>query len=262
MSRRRGPKGLQVGPGERYALLPREVAESASYNAQTDWSRTVLYGVLLQYHGHNNGFLGLTYPEAKLLGVHGQWKLYAGLRVLCDAALLVCSRRGRLLAGDKLPSLYAVTWKGIDELKTSDVIFDYGVSVSPIPSNAWAKWQKPLDWANHVKNIEKRARGRKATKNPYSPREVKAAPHVSSDCANSRTPYEVKERQFAAPHVVVASKTSASAAGVSAGLEGRIEKLMVMQPHLQNSDLAKILQTEVERVARVRERLTNGRHHP
>ena len=60
MSRRRDRKGLQVGRGERYALLLREVAESAAYNSLPDWARTVLMALLLQYTGKNNGGLALS----------------------------------------------------------------------------------------------------------------------------------------------------------------------------------------------------------
>lgn len=56
---------------------------------------------------------------------------------------------------------------------------------------------------------------------------------------------------------------SASAAsrvgGFCLDLDARIEKLVTVQPHLPNGDVAKILHTEAERVARVRERMSNGR---
>ena len=260
MSRRRGRKGLQVGPGERYALLPREVGESAPYNAQTDWSRTVLFALLPQYHGHNNGLLGLTFPEAKTLGVHAQWKLYAGLKLLCQSDLIVCTRRGRLQAGEKLPSLYAVTWKGIDEPKEG-VVYDFGINVSPIPSHRWAKWQKPDHWQKLVKNIERVARGRRPKENPYTPRDVEAAPHVMCDVGNSRASREAKETHLSAHHVVVASKTSAGGNAVSmvAGTVDRaIAHLIAQHSHLLDGDIARACDTDAMRVASIRARLADG----
>jgi hypothetical protein len=257
VSRRRGPRGLQVERGERYALLPRDVAEEPSYNAQTDWSRTVLTAVLLQYHGHNNGLLGLTFAQARPLGVSAQWKLYAGLRLLCDADLLKCTRRGELRAGEKLPSLYAITWKGIDE-PTEGIVYDSWISVSPIPCNAWAKWQKPANWQEHVKSVERRFRRGDRKENPVASREVTFTAHVRSGKAFSRSSSDVKEAAFPAPHVDVTSEISAPVPKIAGTVDRAIAGLLVKQPHLLDGDIARTCSTDALRVATVRARLADG----
>lgn len=165
MSRRRDRKGLQVARGERYALIPREVLESIPYCSLTDWARTVLVALLAQFNGFNNGMLALPFSQAKLLGVSHQWKLYAGLRLLVATDLIACTRQGRLEAGTKLPSLYAMTWRGIDEPKDG-LTYDAGRGACPLPSNAWARWAKPQDWRDYCRKVARENHGR--GKNPVS----------------------------------------------------------------------------------------------
>ena len=215
MSRRRDRKGLQVSRGERYALIPREVLESIAYLSLTDWARTVLVALLAQYNGANNGTLALPFSQAKLLGVSAQWKLYAGLRLLVAADLIVCTRQGRLEAGTKLPSMYAVTWRGIDEPKDG-VTYDAGRGPCPLPSNAWARWTKPQDWREHCRKVARENHGRK--KIPVSTTVGKGrSTTVGARGAKTAQPLWVKERASVAPSVVDTSKTLA----VGATAEGR-----------------------------------------
>lgn len=207
MSRRRDRKGLQVARGERYALLPREVLESVAYLALTDWARTVLIALLAQFNGMNNGTLALPFSQARTLGVSAQWKLYAGLRLLEAVELILCTRRGRLEGGTKLPSLYAVTWRGIDEPKEA-VIFDAGIGPCPIPSQRWARWEKPADWRDHCRKVARENHGRK--KNPVSTTVGKGrSTTVGAISAKAAQPRWVKETAVLAPSVVDTSKTSA-----------------------------------------------------
>ena len=210
MSRQR--KGIGVARGERYALLPREVAESPSYNALPDWARTVLFALLQQYHGLNNGLLAIPFSQAKLLGVSHQWKLYAGLRVLCDAELLICTRRGLLSGGRKLPSLYATTWKGIDD-PSGGVTYDGDINACPIPSHRWAKWQKPSDWALHVRTLARQNHGR-STKIPVSTtRGAGRSTTRGAITPQTAQPRVVLKTPFLAQPVVDTSKISAGVPG-------------------------------------------------
>jgi hypothetical protein len=156
---------LGVERGERYALLPREVLESAAWNALLDWARVGLFGIAVQYNGWNNGCLALPFSQAKLVGIHHQWKLYAGFRVLSECGLVVCTRRGRLEAGKKLPSLYAVTWQCINGAR-DDVIFDHGIATSKEPLHTWAKWKRPPNWIHWMRTVARENHGRE--KNPDS----------------------------------------------------------------------------------------------
>lgn len=160
MTPARRHKGLQMPHGERYALLPREVMESDAYRALPDSARTVLFGLLAQFHGRNNGQLALPWTQAEMLGISAQWKLYAGLKVLAAADLILCTRRGRLHAGRKLPSLYAVEWRAIDE-PPRGLSYDGTIRACPIPSHRWANWVKPAGWAERCRAIARTSRGRK-----------------------------------------------------------------------------------------------------
>jgi hypothetical protein len=164
-SKKRGSR-LHVTRGERYALIPEEVMEHDSYHAQPDWARSVLFALAARYNGNNNGDLSLPFSEAKRLGISAQWKLYAGLRLLEKAELIQCARRGRLERGTKLASLYALTWRGINECP--NVNFDAGISSCPIPSNAWVKWAKPDNWKQLVRSIAQANHG--VEKNPVAKR--------------------------------------------------------------------------------------------
>ena len=150
---------LGVKRGEHYALLPEELMASTAYCALPDWAKVVLFALASRFNGHNNGNLSLPWSEARHRGISAPWKLYAGLRVLEKTDLVHCTRRGRLERGMKIPSLYALTWRGIDNCER--IAFDEGVARSPIPSNAWAKWIKPPDWEQVFKQINRTARGRK-----------------------------------------------------------------------------------------------------
>jgi hypothetical protein len=211
---RRNRKGLRVARGERYALIPKEVIESVAYLALTDWARAVLIALLAQYDGSNNGMLALPFSQAKLLGISHQWKLYAGLRVLEASDIIVCTRRGHLQGGTKLPSFYGVTWRGLDEPKDG-ASYDGTIGACPIPSHAWAKWNKPENWDEQVRAIMRRVRGKSEQicpfpkKTPHTPRGVQAAHPVSSGKRKSRSPRGVKETPILAHPVVVTSKTLA-----------------------------------------------------
>ena len=159
---------LGVKRSERYALVPEEVMRSAAYAALPDFAKPTLFALACQYNGHNNGNLSLPYREAKALGVSAQWKLYAGLRLCEWTDLVVCSRRGKLDRGTKLPSLFAFTWRGVDDTGTA---YDHGTSVCPIPSHTWVQWLRPDDWQQRVQSVQRQMRGgsRYATETPHIP---------------------------------------------------------------------------------------------
>ncbi|MBX5463816.1 MAG: hypothetical protein IRZ28_22350, partial [Steroidobacteraceae bacterium] len=207
MSKRRHHSSrLGVSRGERYALLPAEILESDAWTALPDYAARTLIALLPEYHGHNNGCLGLTASQARKRGLH-HWKLYGGLKVLALAQLIVCTRRGRLENGTKLPSLYAVTWKGIDEPRDG-VVYDEGISACPIPRHDWTKWQRPADWRKTCQRIAQEMRGttKKSVSTLYG---YGRSTQCGSD-ARKVAPHSVDmETRFSAPHSVDTSKTSA-----------------------------------------------------
>ena len=149
---------LGVAHGERYALLPREVLESEAYRALPPPAVVVLLALAVQYYGTRNGSLALTWADAPALGVRSQAQLYGCLRILEAADLIHCTRRGLLRGGRQLPNLWALSWRPIDEA-AAGVTYDTGTSISPTPTNAWARWKKPADWDEIVRTIRRRAKG-------------------------------------------------------------------------------------------------------
>ncbi|HMN42943.1 MAG TPA: hypothetical protein PKE27_00080 [Povalibacter sp.] len=189
--------------------------ESEAYHAQPDWGRSVLFALASRFNSHNNGDLSLPFSEAKRLGITSQWKLYAGLRLLEGADLIVCTRRGHLSRGTKLPSLFALTWRGIDVFES--VQFDPGVATSPVPSHTWARWKRPADWPEFVRKTARLMKGRKGDDGPILAR-GKKNPHTTHGGAgrsrrggarnrNTAPTMGEKELPFLAPTVVEASKT-------------------------------------------------------
>jgi hypothetical protein len=178
--------------------------ESAAYHAQPDWARSVLFAMAARCNGHNNGDLSLTFSEAKRLGIAAQWKLYAGLRLLERAELVVCTRRGRLERGTKLASLFALTWRGID--KCERVHFDPGITPCPLPTHAWAKWVRPADWTAIRKQIVQSNRGRSKIPHtqPVGNGRSQRGGAIRSNIAPSMLG---KELALVAPSMVETSKT-------------------------------------------------------
>jgi hypothetical protein len=151
--------------GARYALVDEQVMNSDAYSALPDYARTVLFAIACGAHHGNNGNLSLVFAEAKTRGIRYQWKLYAGLRLLELANLLIRTRQGHLENGRKLCSLYALTWRGISP-PPPGVSYDGEIGPCPLPSNAWARWKPPANWAETVRRIARENHGQ--TKNPVS----------------------------------------------------------------------------------------------
>lgn len=178
---------------------------SPAYVVQPDWAKVVLFALAARFNGRNNGDLSLTFSDAKALGVVAQWKLYAGLRLLEHACLIVCTRRGRVERGTKVASLYGVTWRGIEPSEKHDVPVS-----SPLPSNAWARWQAPADWREIVKAVQRSNRGEsRLSKSPHTRQSGNGrSRQLGATEARIAPDSRVTEQAFIAPDSQVTSKTS------------------------------------------------------
>jgi hypothetical protein len=205
-ARMTGKLGMQHG--QCYALIPEEVMESAAYHAQPDWARTVLFALACGATQHNNGNLSLAFSDARRRGIAAQWKLYAGLRLLERADLVICTRRGHLERGMKLPSLFGITWRGINPAPEK-ITYDFGVTSSPIPTNAWAAWVKPDTWKQTIQMIVNSNRGTsKLTKKPHTQMLGNDRSQVLGATATDIAPSSrVTEEPQTAPRCLVTSKT-------------------------------------------------------
>ena len=199
-----GRLGMQRG--EHYALVPEEVLGSLAYNALPDFGKVVMFAVAVRYHGYNNGNLSLTIADARSYGVAYPWKLYAGLQLLRRTELILCTRQGRLERGRKLCSLYAVTWRSIDP-PPEGVSYDSGASTSALASNSWARWEKPEQWMQTVREVTRKNHGR--PKNPVSTTLGKGrSTTVGTEETKTDQPRWVKETSISVPRVVDTSETS------------------------------------------------------
>lgn len=221
MSMKRDPRAratgrLGVTHGERYALIKREVMESAAYRALPPSAVLVLLALAVQYYRGRNGSLALPWAEAKSLGVRTQAQLYGGLRLLEATNLIHCTRRARLLGGRKLPNMYALTWWRVDD-PAPGIVYDAGNSMTLKPTHDWVRWNRPENWAEYVRNTYRRARGQRNHKcpfgkNPDTQREEMAAHSVRSGDSHLRSQREGREAAFPTHSAGVTSKNLGSGA--------------------------------------------------
>jgi hypothetical protein len=197
--------------GERYALIPREVLESEAYRAVPDWCVRVLVALAAQYYSGRGGSLALPVSDAQRLGVRQPWRVYAGLRILEAANLITCTRRGHL-ASAPLANLFALTWRPVDEPATG-VTYDAGISVSPMATHAWARWQRPADWDAYIARTIESARGpsgaRRAARADTCPSGTDRTPQSGTERTNTVPPSQVRRARSAVPPSRVTSEISA-----------------------------------------------------
>ena len=247
---------------------------SAAYAAQPDFAKVVLFAMAARYQGHNNGDLSLAIKDARALGVAHAWKLYAGINLLKKGDLIECTRQGKLERGTKLCSLFALTWRGIDA-PPEGVAYDGGISICSIPGNAWAKWEKPADWAQIIRSVTAANHGR--NKIPVSTTLGKGrSTTLGTEDAKTDQPPWVKETSFSVPTVVDTSKTLAGGAVNKPGSGAHApnsalspaplsraaqsaKKLLATLPHLSDADLAKICHIDIKDAQTAREAISNPR---
>jgi hypothetical protein len=98
-----------------------------------------------------------------------------------------------------------VTWRGIDAPPDS-VTYDAGISICPLPSNIWARWEKPADWAPTVREVARLNHGRAADSVSTTVGKGRSTTVGKVD-AKTDQPRWVKETTISAPPVVDTSKT-------------------------------------------------------
>jgi len=99
----------------RFILLPLNVLDSQDFKALSGIAVKVLLNLLKQYNGSNNGDLSATFTLAKGWGLKSRTTLAKALRELQESNLIICTREGRFIKPGGCCSLYAISWKPIDE---------------------------------------------------------------------------------------------------------------------------------------------------
>lgn len=98
--------------GGAFFTLPAAVLNGAAYLCLGAHARMLLFDLLAQYRGNNNGDLCAAYSLMKERGWRSTHTLQAAKAELLDAGLIVETRKG---ARPNKASLYALTWYALDD---------------------------------------------------------------------------------------------------------------------------------------------------
>jgi len=118
----------------RFIAIPAHIVDSTQYAALSAYAIRLLVDLLAQYSGRNNGDLCATWSMMKRRGWRSRDTLERALNDLLGSGFVVKTRQGQKghLGGKRIPTLYAVTWKGIDDCGGK-----LDVKPSPVPLNTW-----------------------------------------------------------------------------------------------------------------------------
>ena len=97
----------------RFLGIPHHVWLHEDFISLSPVALKLLVDILGQYNGNNNGDLVITRSFLKTRGWNSVSQIYKARNELVDKELIVLARQG----GRSRCSLYAITWKNIDECK-------------------------------------------------------------------------------------------------------------------------------------------------
>lgn len=241
MSRKRtaGARGRRAyATGERFAAIPLEVLESPAFAALTGTGVRVLLALAAQYRGANNGRLTLPLTAAQSLGIRSKDSLHRGLSELRDVGLIEVTEQGGLPPHGC--SRYALTFRAIDPAEGA------GLVASP-PSHRWNGYTGERQRRQAPRRTNPREPSREDGENRTT------APTIGPHCPDHRTtrlPHWSDHRTTSPGLLVRSSDPSYISGGGDA--ERRVSKLVKVQPHLTDSEVARITHTDAMLVARVR----------
>jgi hypothetical protein len=98
--------------GGTFITLPLSVLNGAAYLCVSAHARMLLFDLVAQYRGDNNGDLCAAFSMMRLRGWKSTHTLLAAKLELIDAGLIVETRKG---SRPSKASLYAVTWYAMDD---------------------------------------------------------------------------------------------------------------------------------------------------
>ena len=117
-----------------FSAIPHSVQSQEKYKQLSAHARMLLLELLYQYKGFNNGDLCATWSMMAKRGFRSRATLHKSINELMHAGMIQRTRQG----GRHCPSLYGVTWLGIDECKHPKTkAHKLDVRPSPVPSGAW-----------------------------------------------------------------------------------------------------------------------------
>lgn len=98
--------------GGQFVAIPHSVLNGAAYLSVSSHSRMLLFDLVAQYKGDNNGDLCAAYSMMQLRGWKSTHTLLNSKKELLEARLIEETRKG---ARPNKASLYAVTWLALDD---------------------------------------------------------------------------------------------------------------------------------------------------
>lgn len=105
--------------GNGFAGIPRNVMRSQHYVNLTTEAKVLLFEFALQYNGYNNGNLAGTRKQMLARGWTSHDTLHNKLLELQYRGFIVETQKG---ARPNVPSLYALTWERIDQIRSKPEI--------------------------------------------------------------------------------------------------------------------------------------------
>ena len=119
-----------------FLALPHAVLRSPSFLALSAPAVKLVLDIAVAYNGGNNGDLAATWNQMKARGWKSRQSLSKALSELRHHGLLELTRQG----GMHKPSLYALTWLGIDPCDGK-----LEVPANAVPSGLWKVTAEPLE---------------------------------------------------------------------------------------------------------------------
>lgn len=104
-----------------FIALPHALIDHPDFASLTPTALKVLLWLARRYNGHNNGDLSVTASQIKPFGVGSTASLSKALKELQAKRLIVRTREGFFQKQNPRCSLYALTWKPIDECPGKDL---------------------------------------------------------------------------------------------------------------------------------------------
>jgi hypothetical protein len=111
-----------------FFAIPTAVLDSPAFCGLTFKARALLLDLGAQFRGYNNGDLSASWSQMQARGWKSKQTLQRARAELLNAGLIEQTRQGGL----HCPSLFAITWRGIDECGGK-----LDVMPNPVPSGRW-----------------------------------------------------------------------------------------------------------------------------
>ena len=112
-------------------MLPLTVLDQAAVIKLSHAAFRILVLMAAQYHGGNNGALGITRSQAAVNGIGSDHTLYSALRTLEERGLIEQTYPASRVP--PRPTMYALTWMSVDDTSWS--------RSTRIPAHTYRDWQ-------------------------------------------------------------------------------------------------------------------------